>query len=156
MSDFALLNAISQRIWPPKRPHTRANLKAACAGENARHLETHICVYMRTLACRCSGAAATAVLLGISKLRQKSTLVFRAKAPRLRTHARQSSAHPHTHNSSSRNHVQKVSNESQHASIGISTGVTGTGDCSTGYSASWSSPVGTAVVAESLFNHQPS
>ena len=63
-------------------------------------------------------AAAAAVLsLSISKLRQKATLIFRAKVPRLRTHAKQSKACSRTH-SSSCSKCSKPAASQQHVGIG--------------------------------------
>ena len=72
---------------------------------------------MRTLARRLADAAAAAVFLGISKLRQKATLIFRAKAPHLRTYAKQSKAHPHTHSSSFSKYSKPAASQ-QHVGIG--------------------------------------
>ena len=55
--------------------------------------------------------------LGISKLRQKATLIFRAKVPRLRTHTKQSKACSRTH-SSLCSKCSKPAASQQHVGIG--------------------------------------
>ena len=137
MSDFALQNAFSQRNWPPERPCTAADLSR----------QRQPCDEGRTLARRQPPPPSC---FGISKLRQKATLIFRAKAPHLRAHIKQSNACPHTHRSSC-SKCSKPAASQQH--VGIGTVIDSA--CSIG-NRELKSSEGTAVASAVLFHQPPS
>ena len=89
-------------------------------------------------------------LLSTSKLRQKATLIFRAKAPHLRAHIKQSNACPHTHRSSC-SKCSKPAASQQH--VGIGTVIDSA--CSIG-NRELKSSEGTAVASAGVLHQPPS
>ena len=137
MSDFALLNATFQRTLAAQatlhRSRSQGSDRPAMRGAHTARRQPP-----------------PPSCFGISKLRQKATLIFRAKAPHLRAHMKQSNACPPTHRSSC-SKCSKPAASQQH--VGIGTVINSA--CSIG-NRELKSSEGTAVASAVMFHQPPS